>query len=452
MLIELELVVNGASTNDPELMSQSVRRAIDGARLIGDALLQAAGATLLSTEQLFQGDIVAASATYDKAAGLLLLLDVSDVVDHLDVLHYLAITGWMMGRYGDAEAHVSQGIALSRASGRTHLLIEMMSARSFTLTSLGRPADALILAEDCLEAAEVAGSPAELVWAQMARCAAFTATGELANPVAAGEHAVAAARTVSLSVITSAAAWWCADALLELGEPERAIALLLDLLGGPELPRWYLAGSPLCYETLTRAELALGRRDEAEGWARRATAIAGRIDLPIIRAYADRCRAEVSLADGDPTAAASLAERAAGDAEICGAPIETARARLLAGRAHAAAGDRERAGRLLKSAEAGFAACGAQRWRAQAVRELRRIGRRVHRSAQRATPGGDGIAALSAREREVAELVSEHRTNCEIAGRLFLSEKTIESHLRNIFVKLGVGSRADVARALQRIT
>ena len=41
-------------------------------------------------------------------------------------------------------------------------------------------------------------------------------------------------------------------------------------------------------------------------------------------------------------------------------------------------------------------------------------------------------------------------TNHEIAGALFLSDKTIESHVRNIFMKLGVSSRVDVARAVER--
>jgi DNA-binding NarL/FixJ family response regulator len=125
---------------------------------------------------------------------------------------------------------------------------------------------------------------------------------------------------------------------------------------------------------------------------------------------------------------------------------------VLAGRAHAAAGNRQRAAEQLRAAEAQLAEFGAERWRAQAVRELRRIGRRVHRSAQRAPPGGDGIDSLSGREREVARLVCEHRTNREIASELFLSEKTVESHMRNIFVKLGARSRAEVARTLQPTT
>jgi DNA-binding NarL/FixJ family response regulator len=51
---------------------------------------------------------------------------------------------------------------------------------------------------------------------------------------------------------------------------------------------------------------------------------------------------------------------------------------------------------------------------------------------------------------EIADLVTARKTNREIAAALFLSDKTIESHLRNIFVKLGVSSRVDVARAGER--
>jgi DNA-binding NarL/FixJ family response regulator len=57
---------------------------------------------------------------------------------------------------------------------------------------------------------------------------------------------------------------------------------------------------------------------------------------------------------------------------------------------------------------------------------------------------------LARRELEIAELVRVGRTNREVAAELFLSEKTVETHLRHIFAKLGISSRASVARALQR--
>jgi DNA-binding NarL/FixJ family response regulator len=62
------------------------------------------------------------------------------------------------------------------------------------------------------------------------------------------------------------------------------------------------------------------------------------------------------------------------------------------------------------------------------------------------------LAELSSREREVAELVAEGKTNREVAGALFLSEKTVGSHLARIYDKLGVHSRAALAAVVARET
>jgi DNA-binding CsgD family transcriptional regulator len=87
--------------------------------------------------------------------------------------------------------------------------------------------------------------------------------------------------------------------------------------------------------------------------------------------------------------------------------------------------------------------------RDEAARELRRLGRRVGARRRRAT-GGPGLASLSGREREIAELVARGHPNREIAAQLFLSEKTIESHLSKVFAKLGVSRRVAVAETVGR--
>ena len=127
--------------------------------------------------------------------------------------------------------------------------------------------------------------------------------------------------------------------------------------------------------------------------------------------------------------------------------VEQRRGQEVAGRALAACGERSRAVQLLRSAENAFDACGAERDRKEVRHQLRRLGAR---SEPRGPASGaeSGVASLTRREREIAELVLARKTNREIAAELFLSAKTVETHLRNIFVKLSVSSRVEVARAM----
>ena len=63
---------------------------------------------------------------------------------------------------------------------------------------------------------------------------------------------------------------------------------------------------------------------------------------------------------------------------------------------------------------------------------------------------GNGVLGLTSRQLEVAQLVTAGKTNREIAARLFLSQKGVESHLRRIFDKLDVSSRAALAAMVER--
>jgi DNA-binding CsgD family transcriptional regulator len=58
---------------------------------------------------------------------------------------------------------------------------------------------------------------------------------------------------------------------------------------------------------------------------------------------------------------------------------------------------------------------------------------------------GAAAAPLAKREADVARLVADGLTNKQIGARLFISERTVDSHVRSILNKLGVGSRAQIA-------
>jgi DNA-binding CsgD family transcriptional regulator len=95
-------------------------------------------------------------------------------------------------------------------------------------------------------------------------------------------------------------------------------------------------------------------------------------------------------------------------------------------------------------------ACGALRYRDAAERELGKLGRRPYRRTRPGSNGAGAIQTLTGRELQLVRLVVDRKTNREIAAELFLSQKTVETHLRNIFHKMDVRSRAALARAVER--
>lgn len=122
------------------------------------------------------------------------------------------------------------------------------------------------------------------------------------------------------------------------------------------------------------------------------------------------------------------------------APFELARTQLAYGEFLRAAGRRDEAREPLRAALAGFENVGALPFAERARRELRAAGA--------ISRGAADAAALTAHERRVAQLVAQGLTNRETAAALFVSAKTVEHHLRNVFRKLGVKRRAELARLM----
>ena len=203
------------------------------------------------------------------------------------------------------------------------------------------------------------------------------------------------------------------------------------------------------YEVLTHAELKLGEPARAAAWAARAARSAAVLGLDRDTAFARLAEARVALYRGDLARAVEAATRSAGAAQRCGAIPQAVHARIVAGYATARAGDDDRAAELLEAAHRDARSCGALGDRNDAVRALREIGRRPGGHSA-GSAGSHLLAALSERERDIAELLADRLRNRQIAERLHLSEKTVERHVSRILGKLGVGSRVDVARAVDR--
>jgi DNA-binding NarL/FixJ family response regulator len=292
------------------------------------------------------------------------------------------------------------------------MLVAIESVRP--LCELGRLPEAVAMGEEALDRARLAGNPQHLLWAQCALARARLAVGDVTGALREAEEAFGIGAEPSL--YRAGQPHWALGAVLTAaGNADRAVALLQEAL--PDvIPVFRLeAASDLVDALIAGGDVAAAR------------------DL----AATPRARAAVLLAEGRAAEAAAVAAEAARGA----APLEAARLGLLEGRALAAAGERPGALAVLTAAESTLDTFGAVRWRDEAVRELRRLGHRVRRDS------GESFGALTGREREIADLVAGGRTNREVAEQLVLSPKTIEAHLRNIYAKLGVRSRVELARA-----
>ena len=158
---------------------------------------------------------------------------------------------------------------------------------------------------------------------------------------------------------------------------------------------------------------------------------------------------EIALVDGEPELAAEQLSRAVELHRELRIPAERAQILHRAGVALAAAGERQLA--IERHAEAYRLArkLAARPLAGRAASAIEELGESAE---QRLGPGavdGDG-SPLTRRELEVVRLVAAGRTNKEIAAELFLSEKTVESHMTRVFGKLGVASRAAVAEIVGR--
>jgi ATP/maltotriose-dependent transcriptional regulator MalT len=179
---------------------------------------------------------------------------------------------------------------------------------------------------------------------------------------------------------------------------------------------------------LAEAALAAGDLDAARSSADVLDAIARDSDARVLEASAATVRGSVQFAEGDMSGSVASLRHASALWQDLRLPYEAAHARMQLGVALRAAGDGDGARLELRAALASFERLGASRDAAIASDLL----------------GGSTLLprGLTAREAEVLRLVAAGKTNRDIAVELVISEHTVARHLQNMFVKLGVSSRA----------
>jgi DNA-binding CsgD family transcriptional regulator len=376
---------------------------------------------------------------------------------------------------------VSEGLALLRDAARDSGLspdarhVQPLLALAAALADLCQ----LDEAEEILHAADsqiLRGIPAQAV-TSLLQSRIHLAAGRMPEADAAGQAALATAET--LDAHGYAAAAHCVLGLIALRRGDIAAAaqhIACRIVPGPHLPGLYaraettlapaqvseardgpaaaidhirracadlqplrglLLGDPPTAAWLVRTALAAGDAGLAASTARTAQALAsGNPGYPALGAAAAHA---LGLATQDP---ARLAEAAATH------PGPWARASAAEDLAvlHARQGDREQAIGHLTQAVGGYQQTGAAADAARVRRRLRRLGvRRRHWTPAPARPA-TGWESLTQAERATAELVAQGLNNRQIAGRMYVSVNTVAFYLRQMFRKLGIGSRVELTR------
>lgn len=185
-------------------------------------------------------------------------------------------------------------------------------------------------------------------------------------------------------------------------------------------------------ETLT----VLGHIELARSFTRQLEAQGKSLGRPWALATGARCRALLAAVDGDLRSARAACEQALSYHEQLPMPFELARTLLVKGAIERRARVRQAARESFDQSLATFEQLGASLWAGKARRELSKITTRP------------SVHGLTETEGRVAALITQGLTNREIAAAMFVSENTVQTHIRHIFLKLGVRSRTELATRL----
>ncbi|RSD11771.1 ATP-binding protein [Amycolatopsis eburnea] len=387
-------------------------------------------------------------------------------------LHVLSLVAMMRGEWTEALPLFER--AMTTASddpALTDLGLLLRINQAVTFGALDRYPEALAAAERARERADRAGSVVRLAQAQSALGQLLLGSGrwddavaevdvvpdDLKDPsVACCDHGVAAIIHFHRGETEAAhrhlnAAAPCAEriggrvvesltlarghAFEQIGEPDRALATLTSALAGEDEGEGLLGDA-------VRLAVELGDTATAAGIGARVRAITAGADVPHRQALRWYCQ---GMTERD----AEALLRAADGYRDAGRPLPRAQALEAAAAVFAEAGDRGSARAAFTRALGLFEGLGAQ-WDVARLRaRFRALGIRrgptvKHRQA---THGWD---SLTPTETKIAGLVVEGLSNPQIAARLFLSPRTVATHVSHILAKLGAHSRIDIAREATR--
>jgi ATP/maltotriose-dependent transcriptional regulator MalT len=378
----------------------------------------------------YAGDLPRAAASLRAA----LLLEAELESDALDARRVALLFGGRAAFYlGDDEAALRSAqlaAAQMRAEGALGLLTPILPRLVHAEMWAGSWPAASASAREGLRLAREIGQ-FDLVAYQLvllALIAAHRGEEDECRSLAAQGHELASARHFTL--VASLANWALALLELELGRTEEAFLRAREISTTPAVLS--MAGVDRIEAAVRAGEVAI-----AHEWLAYYDSWAGCTGAAWVRAVALHGRA--LLADNEEESE-RLFEAALDMHTQAARPFERARTELAFGEILRRARRPRLAREHLRAALDGFEALGAELWAERARVELRASGQTARRRV------ADTRDQLTEQELQIAHFVAQGLSNRDVAAQLFLSPRTIAAHLRNVFRKLGISSRTELAR------
>ena len=353
-----------------------------------------------------------------------------------------AIRGWLLMEFDqleEARASLGTGRRLCEELGVRWPLPTYQVFAAYERFVGGEWDDAIAELEAGFELAQEIGETYSLVYAHGVRSLISFHRNDLSQAREAADAAERALAGRSPGYRMTLVAWPSALILEADGELARALAIISgawDRCVRSELALEYPAVGP----DLVRLMLANGETERAREVSAAVSAVAVGNEVPWITGSALRCQGLV--ADDAEILQAAAAAYARGPRRL-----QVALACEDAGAAYARRGHTDRARPLLDQAIDIYERLGATRDLARAEAVLREAGIRRGRRGPRDRPRV-GWRSLTPAEQTIATLVAQGLSNPQIGDRLYVSRRTVQTHLAHVFAKLDITSRAQLAAAV----
>jgi DNA-binding CsgD family transcriptional regulator len=440
--------IEGADmSDDPSLTIEMLHEAAEGAVDLGDLVRlrdigmrvsripghttrdQLSRAVVIGIAALFGGEHERARAAFSDALTLVAAFD-DDPMAQLWAVN----AAWLDDDIGASLRFAARAADLSRRQGLLSLLPAALNQQARELLRNSSFRQAYAAAEEGYLLSVDLGHGGG--WQLHTMTCVEAIWGREADARQHTEQVLMLARTCGDVVLTVAARATLGLLALTLGRPAEAATILLDIAAGdgPELPPAVTAASSPEADAIEAILRAGQPRELADAPLARLRTRTERLPTAARRAVLARCEALLEKRPPDQafTEAVELARGLA--------PFERARTELLYGEWLRRERKRALARVRLRAAADLFRALGTLSWARRAEAELRATGETAR------TRDPSTLDQLTPQELTIAGLVAEGLTNRDIAAQLFLSPRTIDYHLRKVFSKLGIASRAELIR------